>query len=37
MGLTDAILLDPHPFNVWIACRTDGIKGHHAVIRRVIK
>ena len=27
MPLTDALLLDPAPFNVWIAARTDGIKG----------
>jgi hypothetical protein len=27
MSLLDALLLDPHPLNVWIACRTDGIKG----------
>src|SRR5213594_1547785 len=27
MPLTDALLLDPAPFNVWIAVRTDGIQG----------
>jgi hypothetical protein len=27
MSLLDALLLDPAPFNVWIAYRTDGIKG----------
>jgi len=27
MALLDALLLDPAPFNVWIAFRTDGIKG----------
>ena len=27
MSLLDALLLDPAPFNVWIAFRTDGIKG----------
>src|SRR5437867_8281155 len=27
MPLTDALLLDPAPFNVWIAFRTDGIQG----------
>ena len=27
MSLLDALLLDPAPFNVWIAKRTDGIKG----------
>ncbi len=27
MSLLDALLLTPHPFNVWIAKRTDGIKG----------
>lgn len=27
MSLLDALLLTPHPFNVWIARRTDGIKG----------
>src|SRR5436190_17999487 len=27
MPLIDALLLDPHAFNVWIAYRTDGIKG----------
>jgi len=27
MPLTDALLLDAAPFNVWIAARTDGIKG----------
>ncbi len=27
MSLLDALLLDPAPFNVWIAIRTDGIKG----------
>jgi hypothetical protein len=27
MPLLDALLLDPAPFNVWIAYRTDGIKG----------
>jgi hypothetical protein len=27
MALLDALLLDPHPFEVWIALRTDGQKG----------
>lgn len=27
MSLLDALLLDPAPFNIWIAKRTDGIKG----------
>jgi hypothetical protein len=27
MSLLDALLLDPHPFNVWIARRADGVKG----------
>ena len=27
MSLLDALLLDPAPFNIWIAVRTDGIKG----------
>jgi len=27
MALLDALLLDPAPFNVWIAARTDGILG----------
>jgi hypothetical protein len=27
MSLLDALLLDPAPFNVWIAIRTDGLKG----------
>jgi len=27
MSLLDALLLDPAPFNVWIAKRTDGLKG----------
>jgi len=27
MSLLDALLLDPAPFNVWIAYRTDGLKG----------
>ena len=27
MALIDALLLDPAPFNFWIANRTDGIKG----------
>ena len=27
MSLIDALLLDPAPFEVWIACRTDGLKG----------
>jgi hypothetical protein len=27
MGLTDALLLDSYAFNVWIALRTDGVKG----------
>jgi len=27
MSLLDALLLDPAPFNIWIAARTDGIKG----------
>ena len=27
MSLSEALLLDPAPFNVWIAVRTDGIKG----------
>ena len=26
MSLLDALLLDPAPFNVWIALRTDGLK-----------
>ena len=24
MSLTDALLLEPHPFEIWIAKRTDG-------------
>jgi len=27
MPLFDAFLLDPHRINVWIAYRTDGVKG----------
>ena len=27
MGLTDALLLDPYPFEIWIAQRGDGQKG----------
>ena len=27
MSLVDALLLDPYPFDVWIATRTDGVKG----------
>lgn len=27
MSLLDALLLDPYPFNIWIAVRTDGMKG----------
>jgi hypothetical protein len=27
MALSDALLLDPAPFNFWLAARTDGIKG----------
>src|SRR5262245_18236704 len=27
MALLDALLLDPYPFEVWIAKRTDGIYG----------
>ena len=27
MGLTDALLLDPYPFEIWIAQRSDGQKG----------
>ncbi len=27
MALLDALLLDPYPFQVWIAKRTDGVKG----------
>ena len=27
MSLTDALLLDPAPFELWISKRTDGIKG----------
>ncbi len=27
MSLIDALLLDPSPFEVWVAYRTDGIKG----------
>lgn len=27
MALLDALLLDPYPFQIWIAKRTDGIKG----------
>ena len=27
MSLLDALLLDPAPFHIWIAARTDGIKG----------
>jgi hypothetical protein len=27
MSLLDALLLDPYPFQIWIAKRTDGIKG----------
>ena len=31
MSLLDALLLDPAPFNAWIASRTDGIKGSGTV------
>ncbi len=31
MSLLDALLLDPTPFNIWIAIRTDGIKGSGTV------
>lgn len=27
MSLTDAFLLEPYPFEIWISARTDGIKG----------
>ena len=27
MSLVDALLLDPYPFDVWIATRNDGVKG----------
>lgn len=27
MSLLDAFMLDPHPFEVWIAYRIDGVKG----------
>ena len=27
MSLLDALLLDPYPLEIWIAYRTDGIKG----------
>jgi hypothetical protein len=27
MSLTDSLLLDPYPFDVWIAQRSDGLKG----------
>jgi len=27
MSLTDALFLDPHPFEIWFAARTDGAKG----------
>jgi len=27
MALLDALLLDPYPFQIWIAKRTGGIKG----------
>jgi hypothetical protein len=27
MSLSDALLLDPHPFEIWIALRSDGAKG----------
>lgn len=27
MSLTDAFLLEPYPFEIWIASRTDGVKG----------
>ena len=27
MSLTDALFLEPYPFEIWIAYRTDGIKG----------
>ena len=27
MSLLDALLLEPFPTNVWIAYRTDGVKG----------
>jgi len=31
MSLLDAFLLDPYPYNVWIAKRTDGLKGSGTV------
>src|SRR5688572_27382640 len=27
MALLDALLLDPYPFEIWIAVRTDGVGG----------
>src|SRR5438445_1951431 len=27
MSLSEALLLDPYPFEVWIAARTDGVGG----------
>jgi hypothetical protein len=27
MSLLDSLLLDPYPMNVWIAVRTDSVKG----------
>ena len=27
MSLLDALLLDPYLFEIWIAARTDGVKG----------
>jgi hypothetical protein len=27
VSLSDALLLEPYPLDVWIAARTDGIKG----------
>ena len=27
MSLLDALLLDPAPFDVWVALRSDGIRG----------
>lgn len=27
MSLLDALLLDPAPFDIWIAARTDGVNG----------
>ena len=31
MSLLDSLIRDPAPFNVWIAARTDGIKGPDTV------